>query len=135
METVLKICQKCGMRIGCCDPDGDIHTGGGCGGELIDTGISTDELFAIRAVSRDEEFLDAMMELKKNDIIEYNLKLSQFKAQTAQQNKGVQPVSNAVRCPKCGSTNIQIVPRKWSVLTGYMTNKTDRVCVNCKHKF
>lgn len=40
-----------------------------------------------------------------------------------------------VKCPKCGSTNIQIVPRKWSLLTGFLTNKTDRVCVNCKHKF
>lgn len=43
--------------------------------------------------------------------------------------------SNIPHCPKCGSTNIQMVPRKWSLLTGFMTNKTDRVCVNCKHKF
>lgn len=42
---------------------------------------------------------------------------------------------NKPRCPKCGSTNIQIVPRKWSLLTGFLTNKTDRVCVNCKNKF
>lgn len=43
--------------------------------------------------------------------------------------------TNVVSCPKCGSTNIQIVPRKWSLLTGIFTNKTDRVCVNCKYKF
>ncbi len=122
------------MRIGCCDPDGDIHTGGGCGGELIDTGISSDELDVMVKVSNDSDFIDAMIELKNKDIIEYNLKMSQFKAQTAQY-KDMFSVPNAVRCPKCGSTNIQIVPRKWSVLTGYMTNKTDRVCVNCKHKF
>lgn len=42
---------------------------------------------------------------------------------------------NRPQCPKCGSTNIQVVPRKWSLLTGFITNKTDRVCVNCKHKF
>ena len=42
---------------------------------------------------------------------------------------------NSVHCPKCGSTNIQMVPRKWSILTGFMTNKVDRVCVNCKNKF
>lgn len=123
------------MRIGSCEPDGNIHTGGGCGGELRDTGISTEEFIVMLKVSNDDEFIDAMIELKNKDIIEYNLKMSQFKAQTAQQNKDVQPVSNSVRCPRCGSTNIQIVPRKWSVLTGYMTNKTDRVCVNCKHKF
>ena len=135
MKTVLKICKKCGARPGSCAPDAKIHTGGGCGGELIDTGISTDELLVIHKISNDEEFLDAMIELKKKDIIEYNMKLSQFKAQTGQQNRSVQQSPNAVHCPRCGSTNIQVVPRKWSILTGYMTNKTDRVCVNCKHKF
>ena len=40
-----------------------------------------------------------------------------------------------VRCPKCGSTQIQMVSRKWSLLTGFLTNKVDRVCMNCKHKF
>lgn len=39
------------------------------------------------------------------------------------------------RCPRCGSHNIQIVPRRWSLLTGFLTNKVDRVCVNCKHRF
>ena len=46
-----------------------------------------------------------------------------------------QKSSNQVRCPKCGSTNIQLVNRKWSPLTGFMTNKVDRVCVNCKNRF
>lgn len=40
-----------------------------------------------------------------------------------------------VKCPKCGSTQIQAVPRKWSLMTGILTNKVDRVCLNCKHKF
>lgn len=39
------------------------------------------------------------------------------------------------KCPECGSTNIQIVPRKWSLLTGIFTNKTDRVCVTCNCKW
>lgn len=43
--------------------------------------------------------------------------------------------TNIILCPRCNSTNIQIVPRKWSLLTGIFTNKTDRVCVNCKHKW
>ena len=42
---------------------------------------------------------------------------------------------NDCKCPKCNSTNIQIVPRKWSLLTGIFTNKTDRVCVNCNYKW
>ena len=39
------------------------------------------------------------------------------------------------KCPECGSTNIQVVPRKWSLFTGIFTNATDRVCVNCKYKW
>lgn len=46
-----------------------------------------------------------------------------------------QDAINHPRCPKCGSTAIQMVPRKFSLLTGFATNKVDRVCVNCKHKW
>ena len=42
---------------------------------------------------------------------------------------------NAVLFPKCKSTQIQLVSRKWSIFTGILTNKVDRVCMNCKHKF
>lgn len=63
------------------------------------------------------------------------LKFSKFKTQLTQQENNNAQNDNKPRCPKCGSTNIQIVPRKWSLLTGFLTNKTDRVCVNCKHKF
>lgn len=44
-------------------------------------------------------------------------------------------VVTEVKCPKCGSTQIQMVPRKWSLGMGLLTNKVDRVCMNCKHKF
>ena len=44
-------------------------------------------------------------------------------------------ISSGVRCPKCGSTQIQMVNRRWSLMTGFLTNKVDRVCMNCKHKF
>ena len=40
-----------------------------------------------------------------------------------------------VRCPRCGCTNIQIIPRKWSIWTGYRTNAVSRICVNCRNKF
>lgn len=43
--------------------------------------------------------------------------------------------SNELHCPHCGSTNIQLMRRKWSLLTGFLTNKVDRYCVNCKRKF
>lgn len=45
------------------------------------------------------------------------------------------PTQSGVLCPKCGSNQIQIVEKKWSFLTGFLTNKVDRVCVRCKHRF
>lgn len=42
---------------------------------------------------------------------------------------------NVVRCPRCRSTQIQMVPRKFSLLTGFSTNKIDRVCVSCQKRF
>lgn len=50
-------------------------------------------------------------------------------------NQNSEKCPKLVKCPKCGSTQIQMVPRKWSLFTGFMTNKVDRVCVNCKCKF
>lgn len=40
-----------------------------------------------------------------------------------------------IRCPRCKSTQIQMVPRKFSLLTGFATNKIDRVCVRCQKRF
>lgn len=39
------------------------------------------------------------------------------------------------KCPRCHSSNIQLVQRKFSIWTGFRTNKVDRVCVNCKYRF
>ena len=40
-----------------------------------------------------------------------------------------------VRCPRCRSTQIQMVPRKFSLMTGFATNRIDRVCVRCQKRF
>ena len=86
----------------------------------------------------DRELTNALLKLKEKDIIEYKIKLEQIKIlkqQEKEQKKQQQETNDKPKCPKCGSTNIQIVPRKWSLLSGFMTNKTDRVCVNCKYKW
>lgn len=43
--------------------------------------------------------------------------------------------NNILSCPKCGSQNIQIVRRKWTLLAGFATSKVDRVCANCLYKW
>ena len=50
-------------------------------------------------------------------------------------NSSPRDTSNTPKCPKCGSTQIQVVPRKWSLFTGFATKKVDRVCVNCKYRW
>ena len=40
-----------------------------------------------------------------------------------------------IRCPRCKSTQIQMMPRKFSLLTGFATNRIDRVCVRCQKRF
>lgn len=43
--------------------------------------------------------------------------------------------SKQIRCPRCFSTQFQLVPRKFTLLTGFATNKFDRMCVMCKKRF
>lgn len=40
-----------------------------------------------------------------------------------------------VQCPYCFSTEVQLVPKKFSLFTGIMTNGFKRVCVRCQRKF
>ena len=80
-----------------------------CGNNLKDTGITDDDISILWNVSdSDRQFLEAMIELKKNDPIEYQLKMSQFKANLGQQesSKKVEE-DNRPKCPTCGSTNIE----------------------------
>lgn len=43
--------------------------------------------------------------------------------------------SSVIRCPRCFSTDFQLVPKKFSLLTGFATNRVDRVCVKCMKRF
>ena len=43
--------------------------------------------------------------------------------------------NDKIHCPYCQSTDVQIVPKKFSILTGFATNSFNRVCVRCKRKF
>lgn len=43
---------------------------------------------------------------------------------------------DVVRCPRCGSTQIQLQKRGWSIATGLIASgKNERVCLNCLYKF
>lgn len=78
-------------------------------GILEDSPLTFEEFKIIDNVSdSDRQFLEAMIELKKNDPIEYQLKMSQFKANLKQQESSkTKEEDNHPKCPTCGSTNIE----------------------------
>lgn len=67
------------------------------------------------------DLYNAMVELKNNDIIEYNLKMSKFRNQVNQQKQ--QQESNVPKCPKCGSTSIATGARGVNLTWGFMGGK------------
>ena len=76
-------------------------------GVLEDSSLTFEEFKIIDNVSdSDRQFLEAMIELKKNDPIEYQLKMSQFKANLKQQESSKVEEDNKVHCPYCNSTNV-----------------------------
>lgn len=123
-----------------------------CRRQLEDTGIEWGEYLTINVYSTDPQVFDYMMELKKNDLDKYKSELTRMDKDGEEQiqrqyeerlkeklkkqkEEELKAKENEPKCPKCGCTNIQLVPRKWSLLTGFLTNKVDRICVNCKYKF
>ena len=99
----------------------------------------------IKAVSTDENFMKAMTELYENDPIEYQLKISQFKANLQQQEsstKKVEEDNNTPHCPYCNSTNIKKITTGSKVahtaLFGIFSisrNSKQWHCNNCKSDF
>ena len=83
-------------------------------------------------ISRDKKFWNAMINLYQTDIIEYELKMSQFRQQLRQQKAD----SNKVSCPKCGCTDIGVANRGFSIVTGFIgSGKSMNVCKKCGHKW
>ena len=132
---VIKRCEKCGMYI-TCDDAAVVHKAFNCNGVLKKVSISCNDMYIIEDISTDKNFLQAMIDLKEKDIIEYNLKMSQFKAQLQQQKSSAPRKANTVRCPRCGSTNITAGQRGYSLLTGFVgSGSTVNRCANCGHKW
>lgn len=106
-------------------------------GVLEDSPLTFEEFKIIDNVSNsDRQFLEAMIELKKNDPIEYQLKMSQFKANLQQQesSKPTNTMSNKdqIHCPKCNSTAITTGARGVNNFWGLLgASKTVNRCGNC----
>lgn len=137
MDNIVLKCNKCGRFFICgvTEDIGKIDNYKNCGGQMLDTGLFYDEASIIRKISSDNAFLDAMIELKKNDIIEFNLKMSQFKSQLSQ-TQMTKDNNNKVKCPKCNCIDIGVVNRGYSFWTGFIgSGKPMNVCKKCGYKW
>lgn len=91
-----------------------------------DTNISTD-------------FFDAMVSLHDENIIEYELKMSQLRTQVEQQKAAAE--SNKPKCPTCQSTNIRKISATSKltnvVLFGLFGNKRNKQfhCNSCGYEW
>lgn len=116
-----------------------------CGKEgLVETNITEEELDLMGEASNyNRHFLEAMIDLKQKNVIEYELKMSQFRSQVGQQKQQeqVKQESNSIRCPYCHSTNVKKISttsRAASAMVfGIISKKIGKQwhCDNCKSDF
>lgn len=102
---------------------------------LIETNITDEELRTIGEASNyNLQLLTAMRELKDRDIIEYELKMSQFRSNVSNTAKPepAPQVDNRLKCPKCGSTSISTTARGANGFWGFVgASKTVNRCGSC----
>lgn len=106
-----------------------------CNTLLVKMNLTNDEFDDIIDISNDPSFIQAMDELKSKDIVEFNLKMSQFRTQINQQKQTEE--SNTPKCPHCNSTNIKSISglnRAGSIaMFGIFSKKINKSfeCKNC----
>lgn len=111
-----------------------------CGNKLVQTNITISDFSIIQKISKNRDFIQAMIDLHDKDIVEYELKMSQFRIQAEQQkNTKKSQHDNVPKCPTCGSTNIRKIgtgERAVSILgLGLFSKKINKTwkCNNCGH--
>ena len=105
-----------------------------------DVFVSSEEEEELMKLSNDRKFTNAMIKLHDEDPIEYQLKMSQFKANLGQResSKRVEE-DNRPKCPNCHSTNIKPISgteRAMSIMgLGIFSKKINKSfkCLNCKY--
>lgn len=89
-----------------------------CNGSTVEMSLTVEEWNVLKNISTDSSFILEMDKLKQSDIVDFNLKLSQFKANASLQQQPTfspQPQSSIPKCPTCGSTNIKKISgtKRW----------------------
>ena len=116
-----------------------------CQNVVLCLNISEDDVYALFVSSNgNRQLLEAMIDLHDKDIIEYELKMSQFRNQIEQQ-KSIQNTQSTIKqdntpkCPHCNSTNIKPITtgeRIGSItMLGIFSKKINKSfkCLDCKY--
>ena len=100
--------------------------------------ITYDEYLELWVATHSNDLILAMNDLKEKDLIEFQLKLSEFRRQNVERREAAKAIP---KCPTCGSTNIQKISassKAGSVfLFGLMSQKVKHQwhCNNCKYEW
>lgn len=117
-----------------------------CGGELLKADISEEDYVLLgKATNNNRQLLDAMVDLHKKDLVEYELKMSQFRNQYEQVQQAQRQESssnNLPKCPYCNSTDLKKISglskagsvALWGVFAIGKVSKQWH-CNNCKSDF
>ena len=116
-----------------------------CGNKLIDTNFPRKDFITLECLDYNRPLLEAMIDLHNKDIIEYELKMGQFRKQVEdkkqQQRQEREREDNTPKCPTCGSTDIEKISTTSKVVGGALfglfssnVRKTMH-CKNCGYKW
>lgn len=141
---MIKFCKKCQEeKINKYCPSGyyfgwkeELTNCPNCGGEFVNIDFPAEDLSVIMSISGDIDFIEAMIKLRQDDIVEYQLKISQFRNQAEQLKQ--QQESSKPKCPTCGSANLKKISglskagsvALWGIFATSRTSKTWH-CNNC----
>lgn len=145
MDYVIRKCIKCG-RIGVWPVNAQpIHGEKGCNGNAIKCNISYEEFCTMCDIADENDFYQAMIDLKEKDLIEYQMKMSQFRTQVQQQQQlkraRLAASSTTVKCPTCNSRDVKRISgtsRAAGAAMFGLFSKTVRSqfeCRNCGYKW
>lgn len=106
--------------------------------------LTRDDFRAIGDYSNyNRDFLLAMIDLRKKDVIEFETKMQPFREafkrkQEERERKRQEYLADKdkPKCPKCGSTSITAGQRGYTLLTGFIgSGKTINRCAKCGYKW
>lgn len=108
---------------------------------MIQLNLDSEEGDFLIQFSNDPDFILAMDKLKSEDIIEFNIKMSQLKQSTPQPLPQTSETDNIPKCPTCGSTNIKKISggKRWLTTGIFGLGSGDALksyeCLNCQYKW